>query len=294
MDVKRILLIGKDGQIGWELSRTLQPLGNVIVVDKEELDLANPDLIRNRVREIKPDIIVNAAAYTAVDKAEEEPELATAINGVAPGILAEEACRVGAILVHYSTDYIFDGNKKTPYTEEDEPNPSNVYGKTKLEGECAIRATGVSHLIFRTSWVYGLRGNNFLLTILRLAREQPELRIVNDQTGVPNWSRFLAEATAVILSRDYDYLIDRQGTYNLSATGITTWYGFACRIIEQVSYNTHDIKAKAIHPIATANFPTLAVRPLYSVLNCSRLQNKFNVYLPTWEKLLELVFNEYR
>ena len=197
----KILLTGKNGQVGWELQRTLTTLGDVVAIDRKGMDLANPDSIRNTIRAVRPDLIVNAAAYTAVDKAESEPELAMAINGIAPGIMAEEAGRLGAAMVHYSTDYVFDGTKTTPYTEGDILNPINVYGKTKLAGEQAVQAAGIPHLIFRTSWVYGLRGRNFLLTILRLAKEWDELKIVDDQIGAPTWSRMVAEATATILAQ---------------------------------------------------------------------------------------------
>ena len=185
----KILLTGKNGQVGWELQRTLAPLGEVVAVDRQALDLANPDAIRALIREVKPALIVNPAAYTAVDKAESEPELAMAVNGIAPGIMAEEAKRLGAAMIHYSTDYVFDGTQTSPYTEKDRPNPGNVYGKTKLAGEQAIQAVGVPHLILRTSWVYGSRGRNFLLTILRLAQERDELKIVDDQIGAPTSSR---------------------------------------------------------------------------------------------------------
>jgi dTDP-4-dehydrorhamnose reductase len=189
----RILLTGKNGQVGWELQRTLATLGEVVTLDRQDLDLADPDSIRRVVREHKPNLIVNAAAYTAVDKAEEESDLAMVINGTAPGILAEEAKRLSAAIIHYSTDYVFDGSKNTPYTEEDAPNPLNVYGRTKLAGERAIQAVGAPYLILRTSWVYGMRGKNFLLTILRLARERNEIKVVNDQIGAPTWSRIIAQ-----------------------------------------------------------------------------------------------------
>lgn len=200
MSIGKILLTGSNGQVGWELQRTLATLGEVIALDRHGMDLVSPDSIRRTIREIKPSLIVNAAAYTAVDKAEFEPELAMAINGIVPGILAEEAKRLGDAVIHYSTDYVFDGSKNTPYTEEGAPNPLNVYGKTKLAGEQAIQAVGTPHLIFRTSWVYGARGKNFLLTILRLVRERDEIKVVNDQIGVPTWSRVIAQSTAHILT----------------------------------------------------------------------------------------------
>ena len=195
----KILLTGRNGQVGWELERALAPLGEVVATDRSTLDLADPDAIRRVVREVKPEIIVNAAAYTAVDKAESEPELAMRINGFAPGVLAEEAKRLGALLVHYSTDYVFDGEKATPYVEEDEPNPINVYGRTKLAGERAIQASGCRHLILRTSWVYGARGKNFLLAILRKARDAQELRVVADQVGAPTSVELVARSTLAAL-----------------------------------------------------------------------------------------------
>jgi dTDP-4-dehydrorhamnose reductase len=198
----RILLTGKNGQVGAELQRALPVLGEVIALGRQDLDLASPDVLRRTVRDTKPDVIVNAAAYTAVDRAESEPELAAAVNGNAPGILAEEAQRSGAFLVHYSTDYVFDGTKDTPYTEDDTPNPLNAYGRSKLAGENAIRASGVSHYIFRTSWVYAAHGHNFLNTILRLARERRELKIVDDQTGAPTWARTIADITTQALESE--------------------------------------------------------------------------------------------
>jgi len=293
----KIMLTGKNGQIGWELQRTLAPLGEVVALGRQEFDLTRPGQIRERVREIKPDIIVNAAAYTAVDKAEEEPDLAMAVNGTAPGILAEEAKRVNALLIHYSTDYVFDGTKRTPYTEEDEPNPINVYGKTKLAGERAIQEVGVPHLIFRTSWVYGIRGKNFLLTILRLARERKELRVVDDQIGSPTWSRMVAEATAQILARIYSPfaphsspLTELSGIYHLSAGGQTSWYGFAKAIINYTSHLTpHPLR---VSPIPTNKYPTPARRPSYSVLSNAKLNDAFGIVLTDWERVLILALED--
>lgn len=222
--------------MGWELMRTLSPLGEITAPNSEELDLSEPGGIRAFVREVGPHLVVNAAAYTAVDRAEEEPELAAAINAAAPGVLAEEARRLGAALVHFSTDYVFDGEGTTPYTEEDHPNPINVYGRTKLAGERAVQGAGVPHLILRTSWVYGMRGKNFLLTILRLAREREELEVVHDQVGAPTWSRAIAEVTAQVLSQGagnfFSLLEQKGGLYNLTAAGETSWYGFAKAIAE--------------------------------------------------------------
>src|SRR5690348_7330049 len=214
----RVLLTGRDGQVGWELERTLQALGSVVATDRATLDFADADAVRRTVREAKPQLIVNAAAYTAVDKAESEPELAMRINGVAPGVMAEEAKRLGALLVHYSTDYVFDGTKRSPYTEDDAPNPSSVYGHTKLEGEARIRACGCRHLVLRTSWVYGPRGKNFYLTIARKAAAGERLRVVADQRGVPTTSAFLAAQTAALLRKE------ASGLLNLVPSGETTWF----------------------------------------------------------------------
>ena len=292
-----ILLTGKNGQIGWELQRTIAPLGNVIALGRQEMDLADPDSIRRVIRETRPNLIINAAAYTAVDKAEEEAELAMAVNGVAPGIMAEEVRRIGAAIVHYSTDYIFNGTKNKPYTEEDEPNPFSVYGETKLAGERTIIETGASYLILRTSWVYGMRGKNFLLTILRLAREKQELSIVNDQIGAPTWSGQIAETTAKILThrnhspvKDFiESLLDTSGIYHLSAAGETTWYDYAKRILEYASQA--GLLAESPIPkligIPTSDYPTPATRPMYSVLSNKKLINVFGIKPKTWDNDLK-------
>ena len=289
----KVLLLGKSGQVGWELERCLATVCEVVALDHQGMDLANPDSIRKTVREIRPSIIINAAAYTAVDKAEAEAELAMAINGIAPGILAEEAKRLGAALIHYSTDYVFDGTKRSPYTEDDEPNPLSVYGKTKLAGERAIQAVGAPHLILRTSWVYGARGKNFLLTMLRLAQEKPELHIVNDQIGAPTWSRCIAQATAQMLAQQalcgkvVPHWTDLTGLYHLSCGGETSWYGFAETIFDKL--NTVNAVAPRIKPIATADYPTAAVRPAYSILSNAKLTDIFAFALPDWACGLDLV-----
>ena len=300
----KILLTGKNGQVGWELERSLQPLGQVFAFDRAGMDLANPDAIPRVIREVKPDLIVNAAAYTAVDKAESEPELAMAINGVAPGIIAEEAKRLGAALIHYSTDYVFDGTKAGPYTEDDVPNPINVYGKTKLAGEQAVQAIGVPHLIFRTSWVYGMRGNNFLLTILRLAAERDELRVVNDQSGAPTWSRMIAEATAQIIGQtqgcSWEHGVSAAGNYgmyHLSAAGATTWFEFARQILELVAtqrssdLSLRPLRSICLTPIPTCDYPLPASRPTFSLLANAKLEREFGLTLPDWRAQLELVFH---
>lgn len=283
----KIMLVGKNGQVGWELCRTLPSLGDVVALNRQQLDLSSPEQIRQRVREIRPNLIVNAAAYTAVDRAEEEPETAMAINGIAPGILAEEAKSINAAIIHYSTDYVFDGTKTTPYTEDDEPNPLNVYGETKLEGERAIQATGVPHIILRTSWVYGLRGKNFLMTILRLAREKEELRVVDDQIGSPTWSRMIAEVTAQILAQGYSTFSEKKGIYHLSTGGQTSWYGFAKDILAQTPES--GLQCQKIIPIPTSDYPTPARRPAYSVLSNDKLSKDFGLVLPDWKSALKLV-----
>lgn len=293
--MSRILLTGRNGQVGFELLRSLAGLGQIIAVGRDEMDLSNPDSIRRTVRDTGPDLIVNAAAYTAVDQAESEPELALAINGVAPGILAEEAKRLGAALIHYSTDYVFDGSKAAPYTEEDEPRPINAYGRTKLAGERAIEAADLPHLILRTSWIYGARGKNFLLTVLRLAREREELSIVDDQLGAPTWSRALAVATGDILRRlGYgqpefgEACTQQRGIYNLSASGQTSWHGFAAAILAQAASappGQSDFalsRVPVLKPIQTEQYPLPASRPRYSVLANGKLQRTFGIAMQDW------------
>lgn len=293
----RILVTGKDGQVGWELQHTMASLGEVVAVGHREMDLADPDSIRKVVREIRPAIIVNPAAYTAVDKAESEPDLAMAINGVAPGILAEEAKRLNVALVHYSTDYVFDGKKAVPYSEEDTPNPLNVYGQTKLAGERAVQAAGAPYLILRTSWVYGARGRNFLLTILKLAGEKSELKIVDDQIGAPTWCRMLAETTARILApvcaapNPSTMLADTGGLYHLTAGGQTSWFGFATKILENVPLSAIPVPAKLI-PIPTSEYPTPAVRPRNSRLSNEKITRTFGFTIPPWEESLALCMKE--
>jgi dTDP-4-dehydrorhamnose reductase len=292
--VKKILLTGKNGQVGWELQRTLASLGRVIALDSSELDLSDAEAIRCKVREIQPQIIVNPAAYTAVDKAESEPELALAINGIAPGILAEEAKKLDALLIHYSTDYVFDGSKAGAYLEEDVPNPLGVYGQTKLAGEQAIRAVGGNHLILRTSWVYGARGKNFLLTMLRLARERSELRIVDDQIGAPTWCRSLAEITAQMLAQLYapgavkEDMTKLSGTYHLTSTESVSWYGFANKIIELSGI----VPAPKLLAIPSSEYPTPAARPMNSLLSNDKLLRTFGLQTGAWQENLQLCMQE--
>ncbi len=297
----RILLTGVSGQLGWELRRALMPLGDLVCTagpdmtlrGTETLDLADAEATRDFVRRVAPDLIVNPAAYTRVDNAEDEAPLARAINAVAPAVLAEEAARCGALMVHYSTDYVFDGQASRPYSENYPPSPVSVYGQTKLDGELAIQASGVPHLVLRTSWMYGCRGNNFPLTILRIAGRQGEVRVVDDQTGSPTWARQVAEATAQVLAQARQlgrpWLEERSGVYHLTAAGSTTWFGFARAILQHVEGPARTAK---LVPIPTSDFPTRAARPTYSVLDCGKLAATFQVALSPWEEQLARVMEE--
>ena len=291
-----ILLTGIHGQVGHSLQQPLSGLGKVVALDRQQLDLTDADAIRRVIRDIRPDLIVNPAAYTAVDRAETEPELAFAINAVAPGIMAEEAGRLGATLVHYSTDYVYDGREPTAYVETDATNPLSVYGKSKLAGEEAIRAIGLPHLILRTSWVYGPYGKNFMKTMIRIATERDALRVVADQFGAPTSSLSIAEASATVLSH---WTEDLSGTYHLTNGGSTSWHGFAQAILENYEAMQQErgwpalkVKAEAIIAITTADYPTPAVRPANSRLDCSRLKQAFGLDLPDWQAALGDVMQE--
>jgi len=303
-----ILLTGVNGQVGHELSVFLPRVGRVTALTRDQLDLSKPDEIRRVVRAVKPNLIVNPAAYTAVDKAESDERSAGDINAHAPAVFAEEGKRIGALLVHYSTDYVFDGLKGSPYTENDPANPQNVYGRTKLGGEHAIQESGVAHLIFRTAWVYGARGRNFFLTILRLATQREELKIVNDQVGAPTSSREIARATARVLEGIYagdqnpSSLPGMSGVYHMTAGGETTWYEFARTILQRAgktdrslpwfaaATNNSPLVAQRVLPIPTKEYPTPARRPAYSVLSNAKLDRQFHVQLPPWQTQLESVF----
>ena len=272
----RILLTGRNGQVGWELERALPALGEVIATGRATLDLADFDAIRRLVREAKPDVIVNAAAYTAVDKAESEPDIAMRINGEAPGVLANEAKRLGALLVHYSTDYVFDGTLERPYREDDAPAPINAYGASKLAGEQAVRKSGCRHFILRTSWVYGPRGSNFYRTIARAARERPELRVIDDQFGAPTSCGAIARATVSVLETSLRSPSAATGMFHMTAGGETTWHGFASAIVAREGLNT------VVTAIRSAEYPTAARRPRNSRLDNARLHSMFGVALPEW------------
>ncbi|MFA7282011.1 MAG: dTDP-4-dehydrorhamnose reductase [Sterolibacterium sp.] len=280
--MNNILLTGCNGQVGWELQRTLAPLGRVTALERGALDLADADSIRTVLREVRPHIIVNAAAYTAVDQAENEATLALQVNGIAPGIMAEEAKRLGTLLVHYSTDYVFDGSKSSCYTEQDATNPLSTYGRTKLAGEIAIQSSGCRHLIFRTCWVYGLRGKNFLRTILRLADTRDELRIVADQVGAPTWSRMIAEATASALAAK----TATEGLFHLASAGSISWHGFTQAILELTGQMR--VRNPTLTAIPSSDYPQLAVRPLNSRLSCDLLEQTAGLRLPDWHDALKL------
>jgi len=274
----KILLTGRNGMVGWELERSLAPLGKLYAFDRASLDLASPNQIVARVREIGPDLIVNAAAYTAVDRAESEREQAFLVNAAGPGFLAAEARAAGALLIHYSTDYVFDGSKEGAYVEDDAPSPINVYGESKLAGERAIQTSGCRYLILRTSWVYGARGRNFLRTILRLAGERPELRVVDDQIGAPTWCRDIAAATARLAG--IASARDEGGLFHMAAAGATSWCGFAREILALSG------RTNTVAPISSSEYRALARRPANSLLSCAKLTAVHGTTLPDWSQSL--------
>ncbi len=278
----RVLITGGEGQLGFELTRALQGKADVHAFDRHALNLANPEAIRTRCREIQPALILNPGAYTSVDKAESEPELAMAINGDAPGVLGEEAKRLGVPIVHFSTDYVFDGTATVPYRETDIPNPQSAYGRTKLQGEIALAQTGAIHFILRTSWLYSSRRQNFFLTMRRLARERDELRVVGDQRGTPTWVRPLASHSlaAIRLSGARAEVALQPGTYHLTAGGETTWFGFASTILDSIPIAER--RARQVVPIETREFPTPARRPAYSVLNCGKFKTAAGIAPEHW------------
>ena len=299
----RILVTGGSGQVGEALTRVLTPLGEVVAPGRAELDLADADSIRRAMREVRPRLVVNAGAYTAVDKAESEPELTAAINAAAPGVLAEEAKKIGAGVIHFSTDYVFDGAKNAPYVEADTTGPLNVYGRTKLEGEQALVASGAAHLIFRTSWVYGATGKNFMRSILRMAREREVLRIVADQHGAPTWREQLARMTAHVIARIEARATENgaelseamrsiSGVYHATGAGETTWFGFATAIVDDARELDPEAKLARIEAISTAEYPTPAARPKNSRLDCAKLERVFGWRMPEWRESVKQVIAE--
>ncbi len=288
----RVLLIGKNGQLGWELHRSLATLGTLTTVDYPDIDLEQPETGRDLIRQIRPHVIVNAAAYTAVDRAESEQERAWKINAIAPGIMAEEARRLNAVFIHYSTDYVFDGKKGAAYVEEDSPNPLNTYGRSKLEGERRVQEADGFFLILRTSWVYSLRQKGgFVNKVLEWSRQQTTLRLVTDQVGNPTWCRMLAETTAQILARGSDYIIKRKGVYHLAGDGFASRLEWA-RLILKLDPRRSEQVARELLPALTGDFPTPAQRPLLSALNCGVFSKVFEVHMPPWEVALELAMTQ--
>jgi dTDP-4-dehydrorhamnose reductase len=287
----QILLLGKVGQLGWELQRSLAPLGEVTALDYPEINFSDPTALLQSVRHIKPQVIINAAAYTAVDKAESESELALIINGTCPGLLAEEARKSGSAFIHYSTEYVFDGSKGAPYREDDLPNPLNVYGETKLAGERAVQEAGESYLILRTSWVYSTRVGGFVNKVLEWSRQQERLRIVSDQVGNPTWCRMLAETTAQLLAMGrkdpVNWLKEYRGLYHVAGSGSASRLEWAEQIL-LCDPNRQEQVAKEIRPAFTSEFPSPAVRPLYSPLNCDRFYETFGLRLPPWSRALQM------
>jgi len=292
----RLLVIGCNGQVGWELVRSLQPLGEVIAVGRRQLNLSNLDGIIVALRNITPDIIVNAAAYTAVDGAEQNEAEANLVNGYALEVLATEAKALGALLIHYSTDYVFDGRKSCPYTEDDTPNPINAYGRSKLIGEKAIQDVGGDYVILRTSWVYAARGANFLRTILRLAQDRDELRIVSDQIGAPTWARLIADTTVHVIAQSQAQKLAGSfvsNHYNLAASGETSWYDFAKVSVDRVKQLPNfSVQVKNVISITSDEYPQIAQRPKNSCLETSKLESHFGLKIPAWDDALPLCIDE--
>lgn len=286
-----ILLLGSQGQLGWELQRCLAPLGECIALDFPRVDFGEPDSLRGLLRSLCPGIIVNAAAYTAVDRAEQEPELAFAVNAAAPGALAEEAALLRAVLIHYSTDYVFDGQKGSPYTETDAPHPLNVYGQSKWAGEQAVQNAGGASLILRTSWLYSLQRDSFVTKVLGWARKQQAMRVVTDQVANPTWARMLAELTAQLLAQGgkdlHDWCFERRGIYHAAGSGFTSRYEWGKAVLELDPRREEQVVREYL-PALTADYPTPAARPLFSALDCQRLTHTFGLRLPDWLPALQL------
>jgi dTDP-4-dehydrorhamnose reductase len=285
----KILLIGKNGQVGWELNRSLSKLGTVFAMGREDMDLSKPETLSPVIQDVRPDIIINAAAYTAVDKAESEPDLAMIVNGIAPGEIAKEAKKIGAMVIHYSTDYVFDGKVTSPYKEENPTCPLSVYGKSKLAGEQAVTQTGIPHIIFRTSWVYSLRGSNFLTTMQKLAHTRKQIKVVDDQTGAPTSARAIAASTTHILGQGLkagttkSSIFFHHGIFHMSCGGETNWFSFA-KIILKLSGLS---EATEVTPIPTSEYPTSATRPKYSLLSNKKLKQVFHHEMPPWQAALQ-------
>lgn len=293
----KIMLIGRNGQVGWELRRSLAVLGQVVACDRETADLSRPETLRSLIARMRPDVVVNAAAYTAVDRAEEEEALANTINADAVGVLAMEARTAGALFVHYSSEYVFDGAKQGAYSEDDTPNPLNAYGRSKLAGERAVNAAGGDWLVFRTSWVYGARGNNFLRTMLRLGTERETLNVVADQFGAPTPARMIADVTAhAIREADRERRLGafESGIFHLTAGDVTSWHGFASAIIDEARARFPDdaIKTRTVTPILTSAYPTLALRPGNSALNNAKLERRFNIAREPWRVGMGIVLDD--
>jgi dTDP-4-dehydrorhamnose reductase len=287
----RILLIGKTGQLGWELCRTLLPTGEMVCVDFPEINLTSRLSIRSTVLQSKPDLVVNAAAYTDVDRAETESDTAMAVNGIAPGILAEFASQVDAPLIHFSTDYVFNGEKGRPYIETDSPDPLNRYGKSKLEGEIAVQNSSAAYLIFRTSWVYSMRRSNFLLKVLSWAKKHPEIKVVDDQTSSPTWARTLAQLTALVVysgrSNIRAWISENQGVYHLAGSGAASRFDWARQILENIPESSNPLDTRVL-TAKTGEFPSPAVRPEYTALSCWKFESTFGVKVPDWTISLKL------
>ena len=284
----KILLTGKNGQVGWELNCLLSKFATVFALGRDQMDLSKPDTLSSIIQEIRPEIIINATAYTAVDKAEAEPELAMTVNGIAPGVIAEEAQKIGAGVIHYSTDYVFDGEATSPYKEEDPTNPLSVYGRSKLAGEKAITRAGIPHIIIRTGWVYSLRGSNFLLTMQKLAQARDQIKVVDDQIGGPTWSRSIAEGTMRILEPSLkgdaikSPIFSHSGIFHMTCGGKTNWFGFANKILELSNLS----EGAEVISIPTIEYPTPAIRPKYSLLSNRKLQQAFHHEMPQWQEAL--------
>ena len=292
---RRILLLGCVGQLGWEAQRALSTLGELVCRDYPQVDFAHPETLPALLAEVRPQVILNAVAYTAVDRAENEPALARAINATAPGVLAEPARQQRAALIHISTDYVFDGSQNSPYREDDPPHPINTYGQTKLEGEQLVAQAGGAAVTLRTSWVYTLRRDSFATKVLEWSRKQPVLKVVTDQVGSPTWARLLAEITAQLVAaagdQSYDWFSQHAGLYHLAGEGACSRFEFARAVLDN-DPKKHEQVTERMEPALTADFPTPAARPLYSALDCSRFAAEFNLRLPPWQAALRLAMED--